>query len=299
MAETLNFRKAAEQLHISQPPLSTQIRLLEEEIGAQLFERTPNGTFLTPAGVVFQLHASQILARVDAAIDDVRQAVEAKIGNLRIGWTVSADFNPFLPEAILQLRKRYPKVSVTLTKMLTSHQVDAVANGDIDIGIVRKPTQTLGDEFELKEIWRDRLVLAAGNDSEFAQRKTIRMEELKDQALIAYMSGPGIGINHVLKDMCRRRGFEPRIEQEASGTSTVLGLISAGLGIGLVPASLQIERVRGVTFVTVDADDAYCSIWSITRKTSTNPFIRRFLDLLDQTARQEKPALAQPEPQER
>jgi DNA-binding transcriptional LysR family regulator len=290
VAETLNFRRAAERLHISQPPLSTQIRLLEEELGVQLFDRSAQGTFLTPAGVVFQQRSYQILASVDAAVDDARQAADAKIGNLRVGWTASADFISFLPQAISQFRTGHPRVSITLTEMSSFPQIDAVGEGHLDIGIARKPEKPLSEIFELDEIWRDRLVLAVGRDSRIATLQSVRIEDLRDETFVAYLSDSGIGINYVLKDMCRRRGFEPRIEQEASATSMILGLVAAGVGIGLVPSMLEVERIRGVTFVPIDAEDAVCSIYAISRRANPNPFVRSFLDVLIKFAGGQKPA---------
>lgn len=280
VAETLNFRRAAERLHISQPPLSTQIRMLEDEIGVQLFDRSPGGTFLTPAGVVFQSHCYRILADVDTAVDDARQAAGAKIGNLRVGWTASADFISFLPQAISLFRADHPKVSITLTEMSSFQQIDAVGEGHLDIGIARKPEKPLSDVFELNEIWRDKLVLAVGKESALAKRKSVRIEELKDETFVSYLSDSGIGINYVLKEICRRRGFEPRIGQEASATSMVLGLVAAGIGIGLVPWMQQLEQLRGVTFVPLDAEDAVCSVYAISRRANPNVFVRSFLDVL-------------------
>lgn len=291
VAETLNFRRAAEKLNISQPPLSTQIRQLEDELGVQLFERSNDGTFLTRPGRVFLDRVEAIMAGVESAIRDVRHAAGAKIGSLRVGWTASGDFITFLPQAIHQFRVEYPGVSITLNEMVSFRQIDAVANGEIDIGIARKPEKTLNEDLEVNEFWRDRLVVAVRSDNPLARRSSLSVEDLQGERIVAYTSDSGIGINHVLHEMCRRRGFSPQIVQEC-GSTFILGLVVAGVGVAVVPATLQTMQIQGLSLIPIHAPDAVCPLCTIHRRSNADPLLKVFRDTVVKFAREADPASA-------
>jgi DNA-binding transcriptional LysR family regulator len=274
VAETLNFRRAAEQLGISQPPLSTQIRQLEDELGVRLFERSSDGTFLTGPGHVFYDHALTILDGVDSALRDVRQAAGAKIGKLRVGWTSAGDFTSFLPQAVHQFRIEYPGVSITLNEMVSFKQLIAVSEGKLDVGIARRPERNLDDTLEVTEIWSDRLVLAMRPEHPLAEREDVSIEDFKNEKIVACTSDSGIGINHVLRQMFSERGLTPNVVQECNSTF-VLGLVVAGLGVAVVPSTLRIPELR---FIPISAPDALCPLCTISRRNNRDPLVKLFRD---------------------
>lgn len=278
VADAKNFRRAAERLNISQPPLSIQIRQLEEEVGVKLFERSNDGTFLTGPGRVFLEHVQDIMARVEKAQSDARLAAGARIGTLRVGWTSSGDFISFMPQAIHRFRQENPGVKVKLTEMISYDQIAAVANGDLDVGIMRRPEKEPDDTLTLEEVWRDRLVLAVRSEDPLAKRRSVTIEELADQTFVSYSSDSGVGLNYVLHSLCRGCGFVPRVAQEGSSTSIALGLVSAGTGIALVPSMLRMLQIRGLSFVPIDSEDATCAMCTLHRSASTDPLLFSFLD---------------------
>ena len=277
VAETGNFRRAAERLNISQPPLSTQIRQLEEEIGVQLFERASNGTFLTGPGRIFLDHVHTIMAQVETAKTDARLAAGMKIGNLRVGWTTSGDFISFMPQAIHRFREAHPHVSIQLTEMISYRQIEAVTSGALDIGIMRQPERELDDRLTLHEIWRDRLVLVVHSEDKLAQRRSVAIADLRDETFVAHSRDSGMGINYVLHAMCRNAGFVPRIAQEGGSNSIILGLVAAGIGIGLVPSTLRMLELHGLSFVPIEGDDATCSLCAVHRSANRDPLLHAFL----------------------
>ena len=137
VAEELNFTRAAARLHIGQPPLSMQIRALEDEIGVRLFERTQRRVTLTVAGERLLLHARTILSAVDDAVTDAQRAGRGEVGELRIGFTSSLPFTDLLPDALQAYRRCYPAVRLQLREMFTPRQFEAIARGELDVGFVR------------------------------------------------------------------------------------------------------------------------------------------------------------------
>ena len=284
VAETLNFRRAAERLHISQPPLSLQIRQLETEIGVELFQRSNGGTLLTQAGRIFHRHARDILAAVDAGVKETRLAAGAEIGTLNVGWTSSSDFVPFLPLTIREFGQRHPRVVVNLIEMPSFDQTRALLEGRLDIGVARPPEKVLGGGLRVTEVWRDHLMVAVPADAQFAACAGLHFEELREENFIAPISDSGMGINFVMREMCRRRGFTVRVVQECSGHSMTLGLVAAGMGIAVVPSVLASLQFFGIRFVPLRDDDAYCSLVAITLDQEGDPLRDNFLAALRQVA---------------
>ena len=246
VAEELNFRRAAERLHISQPPLSLQIKALEAEVGGALFERNKQHVFLTPAGLVFLGHARHVLEEAAKAKRVVKLALSGEVGELRIGFTPSAEFLPFLPATIQAFRARYPGIALTLREMTSNAQITAIAERQLDVGVVRKPRGRLLSAVRLARLCTDTALLAMHENEALARKSQVQVSELKNLPLICLSRAAGAGLHEFVTDACWAAGFSPNIVQEVREVSTMIALVAAGLGAAIIPAPLrrmQLDRV--------------------------------------------------------
>lgn len=232
LAEELNFSRAAERLHISQPPLSRQIKELEEEIGARLFHRTKRYVALTNAGEVFLKKAYQILDQVDQACTAAR-AMESK-EELVIGFTGTAqDIVP----AIHTYTDLYPSVSIVLQQMTTAEQIKALHEKKIDIGLVTSPIHN--EEIKTKFLKRCPFMLVMPKSHPLAFKPSLYMHELEQESFIMTTRSAGALYYDRFIEIFQNAGFKPNITIHAHDLHTVLTLVSAGLGITLTPSTIQ------------------------------------------------------------
>ncbi len=244
VAEELHFGRASTRLGIAQPPLSQQIRQLERELGAALFNRTKRRVELTPAGRAFLEHTRQILAETERAKRVVRRAGRGEIGRLAIGFVSSADLD-VLPRVLRVWNERFPDVEVELHALLTAAQVDALQRGRLDVGFIRLPA----DETTLvvESIRREPLVVALSERHRLARAKRVRLGDLASETMLLFARHTAPGYFDVFIGACRRAGFTPRLLAPGS-MQTNLALVSAGLGVSLMPASIRNLRRSGVVY---------------------------------------------------
>ncbi|MFD0666222.1 LysR family transcriptional regulator [Ramlibacter sp. MAHUQ-53] len=232
LAETGNFHRAAERLHMAQPPLSVSIRKLEEELGAPLFERTPAGVRLTAAGGGMLAHAQRALFHAQQCQASVRAGVRGEAGLLKLGFVGSATY-ALLPRLIASFRKRYPAIDLELTEHTTAGALDGLVERRLDAAIVRYP---LVDPrpFRLTPLEADEFVLAVSARSPFAGRRSIPLSEVAGEPFIMYGAQRVPGLFAIATLRCQQSGFTPRIAQEAAQVQTILSLVQSGLGVALV-----------------------------------------------------------------
>lgn len=247
LSETLNFHRAAEQLHIAQPPLSTSIKKLEEELGVLLFERLNTGLRLTAAGEVVLKHAKRTLFFADEVRRAARDGATGEQGLLRIGFVGSATY-ALMPQIIRGFRRQYPRVDLVIEESTTMDLLRRVENHSLDLALVRypvlAPTAALLTVLQL-----DHLVLAVSADSAFAQRSEIAIAELDGEAVIAYSRTLVPTMHMLTMQMFQDAGVQPHIAQEAVQVHTILGLVESGLGVALVPAVVKRYASNGVRFI--------------------------------------------------
>ena len=280
VAEELNFTRAAERLHIAQPPLSQQIRALEEQLGVALFERSKRRVALTDAGERYLLHVRRILAEVEQAADDARRAARGEVGERRVGCTSSLPFTSLLPGLISDYRRHYPQVHLTLREMFTAHQFAALREDRLDVGFVRFHGQENPPDLQLREIHRDPLRLVINARHPLASQPRASLEQLRDESFIIYPEGAGTGLNVQVRQLCLAAGFEPRIVQEAREATTQIGLVAAGLGVAVLPSPLECVQMKGVRYVPLDDEGAYLSLGLATRPGVPSPLLAGFLERL-------------------
>ncbi|MCB1889518.1 MAG: LysR family transcriptional regulator [Rhodocyclaceae bacterium] len=281
VAEELNFRRAAERLHIGQPPLSIQIRALEEEVGAVLLERTKRKVSLTEPGQRFLLRAREILAAARDATDEARRAARGELGVLRVGFTSSLPYASTLPDLLHAYRGRYPEVELQLKEMFTVDQLTAIANGSLDVGLVRYVGGELPAGVLVREIGSDPLCLFLNADHPLAGRSSVGFTELAGEGFISFPVGVGTGLPDILRGLCRRAGFEPRIVQTAREATTQVALAGAGLGIALLPAPLSCIRLPRVRFVPVSDEGARFGLSVALPAGGGSPLVSAFVQVLD------------------
>ncbi|HEP8404998.1 TPA: LysR family transcriptional regulator [Pseudomonas aeruginosa] len=284
VAEELHFGRAAERLGISQPPLSQQIQALEEEIGARLFERTNRRVELTDAGRLFLDESRQVLAQVDKAVLLARRAHLGELGELKIGFTSSAPFTSTIPSSIHAFRKAYPDVHLDLQEMSSRQVLKALLEESLQVGVIRP--LALPDAVHWVELFREPLVavlradhpLAAGSEDGLA------IAALAEEPFLFFPRSYGTGLYDQVIALTRQAGFSPRIAQEASEAMTIIGLVSAGLGVSILPASFRRTRVDGVVYRTLSDPEATTAVWLVRRQNEGSPLALSFIDLVTREA---------------
>lgn len=279
VAEELHFTRAAERLHIGQPPLSHQIKMLEEEIGAQLFERSKRWVRLTEVGKLFLDDARRILALAEQAVDTARRAHRGEIGELRIGFTSATPFTAFFPNMINTYRKRYPDVTVTLREMPTMTQIMAIEERSLDLGFVRPPEAAIPHSITLTPLRKDPLFLVLPTRHRLAKQGIIDFRDCFGEAFVMYPHSAGTGIYPQFLRLCHEAGFEPNIAQEAHEASTIIGLVAAGCGITMLPESFKSIRMTGVCYRPLKGKSATTTLMLASRQQDATPLIDAFFRL--------------------
>jgi DNA-binding transcriptional LysR family regulator len=279
VAEELNFTRAAERLHIAQPPLSTQIRALERELDAQLFERDKRRVYLTQAGRHFLDRARAILADVESARGEARSAATGEIGKVALGYTASSMLSVALPSAIRRFRKEHPRASLALHEMTSLDQLDGVHARALDVGILRRPDVVVPTGVRIEE-WYQAPLLAAVPEAHALAKGSIRIGALRDQPLILYPRHAGIGLYWKVQELCAKAGFRPNMVQEARDASTIVGLVAAGVGIAVVPSDTECIRLEGVVYRKLLDKSAVSTLHLASRAADDNPHVALLLDAL-------------------
>jgi DNA-binding transcriptional LysR family regulator len=264
VAEDLHFARAAARLGISQPPLSQQIRQLEDELGVRLLDRTSRRVSLTRAGTAFLDAARRVLVEADKAALTARRLGSGECGELRVGFNASAPFIPQVATAIHTYRLRYPDVQLVLSEMVGPVQVEAILGDALDVGFLRSTTPpSLPSELVASRILCERFVVATRPDHPLAGRSGLRLADAAAHPLVVYANDRSGGFTDELFALMRVAGTEPRIAQTVREVSTLLGLVAAGVGITVVAESLCALQSAGLVYTPLLDDHAESAIWLI------------------------------------
>jgi DNA-binding transcriptional LysR family regulator len=284
VAEELHFGRAAQVLGISQPPLSQQIQALEQEVGARLFERTNRRVELSEAGRLFLHEARQVLAQVDKAADVARRAQLGELGELKIGFTSSAPFNSSIPQAIFAFRQAFPAVHLNLQEMSSTEVAESLVDESIQVGLMRP--LPLPDSLSVIELMREPLVavLNAGHPLVEGSERGLHLAQLAQEPFVFFPRTYGSGLYAQLLNLARDAGFSPHFAQEAGEAMTIIGLVAAGLGVSVLPASYQRIRIDGVVYRTLLDQEAVTAVWLVQRKGAQTPMAKAFVELLTRKA---------------
>lgn len=289
VAEERHFGRAADRLHIAQPPLSSQIKQLETELGTTLFERTTRKVELTDAGALLMERATQILSDVDAAEFDVAEVGRGAAGVLRVGFSGTATYR-LMPEIVRLAQADLPNVRLQISgEMLTPQMECGLLENRLDIAILRPPVQS--PELTIDEFERTPLVAVLPRDHPLVHatddEQPLSVRQLSDSELVSYPRTSSVA--SIVWEMCRQSGFRPRIVQEATETSTLIALVSAGLGVALVPGSdaLPLQGAIAMRHLSEEVTIGLGTAWRTTTQSSTTtptPLLSSFTDLARRAA---------------
>src|SRR5216683_1318230 len=287
VAEEEHFTRAAERLGIQQPPLSVQIKAMERELDVQLFRRKPRGVELTHAGRALLDDARILLAHFDCALETTRRTARGEQGRLCLGIAPTAPFHPFVPRAIRAFREAFPLVSLTLEEGLSNEVSERLSNDQMDVAFVRTSV-THTDNLVISPLLEEPMVVALPSLHALAQagRDTaLPLKRLAGDSFILY-GPPGTGIYDETVAACRAAGFNPRIGQRAPRITSTLGLVAAGLGIALVPESLQNMTMNGVIYRRLKSTIQPKAVLGLaSRRNDPSAVVRQFLNLVKRVAK--------------
>jgi DNA-binding transcriptional LysR family regulator len=292
VAEEGHITRAAERLGIQQPPLSQQIRALEAELDVRLLRRLPRGVELTQAGEAFLVEARDILGRVDEARAAASRAARGEQGRIGIGFTSSASFHPLVPRLIRAFRDAHPLVSLSLEENGTAELVTGLRQATLDVAFVRSPIEA-GAAVIVESVLEESMVAAlpAGHRlSPSSHAPPLLLAELSAETFILYRRPLGPGLYDAIIAVCQRAGFAPQIGQEAPRMLSTLSLVAAGLGVTLIPASMQRLGVPGIVYRSLDPGSALVAPLNLAyRRGETAPATRRLISLVRSEAQKPSP----------
>lgn len=275
VADTLNFRRAAERVHIEQSPLSQQIRNLEQELGVQLFTRTKRRVALTHAGRVFVSDAQAVLARANDGIERARQAARGSIGSLSLAYLTSMT-NTFFVSVLHEFQYQHPGVTLSFSDMVPSAVLNAVAQRSADVGFLRGVFTH--EELVIEELGTEPLVVAMPKDHPLAKKKRLTGGDLAKEPFVMVPDEGSMGYNDVIRAFCRENGFSPSLRAEANQMQAVIWLVHLGLGLSLIPLSLK-GLHRGNVVYRELRDPPSISGKMVYRKNDASPVLKNFVDL--------------------
>lgn len=279
-AETLHISRAAEQLGIAQPALSQQIKSLEAELGVRLFHRTNRRVELTDAGRVFLAEARQILSASDHAVRLAREAGQGNAGELNIGYNGSVIFEPLLHRLLTRFRSSYPNVTLAMHEERVEPLLETFHEGKLDIAFVRGPIGSLPPGINKTSFVRSPLVAALPADHALASHTPIPVRELAEEAFIALMDPPGVGLAHSLYQLGESAGFTPKVALRAGSVMSVLGLVGAGLGISVIPRLALEFSSSSFVLRELDNPEAETEVLMLARNRVSSPVENRFLKMV-------------------
>jgi DNA-binding transcriptional LysR family regulator len=245
VAECLHFGRAAKRLHIVQSAVSQQIKVLEDELSVKLLKRSRHKVELTEAGRVMLVEARRVVQQTQEAVRRAQDAGAGKLGRLRLGFVDNALW-AVLPPILRTFRDRYPNVDLSLQQLDRSQQIQALEFREIDIGVLPAPAPARGFESEL--LIGAPLVLALPSGHRLARRTHVPLHLLADEAFVSFPSSMNTRLFEMTTAACTSAGFLPSVVQEAQQLSTLLALVSSGIGITLVPNWVAAPHPQGIVY---------------------------------------------------
>lgn len=279
VSEELNFGRAAQRLHISQPPLSRQIRQLEEQLGVQLFVRTGNGVILTCAGEKFLPEAKRTLSQAEKAIAAARSARDTARGKFVIGYTTVFDRSVF-PDVVSRLQSHFPQWQIITKGNHSINLVRDIRNGIMDIAFIGLHTDVADLESEV--IHKEPMVVALPAKHPLARKHKVSFSMLNDEAMFWFDRQLNPGFYDYCQTFFNNIAFRPTLLPEPQDHHILLGLIAEGKGFALIPASLKNIKRQGVVFRELKYESNMLAIGISVAflKSNTSPVLPPFLDML-------------------
>ncbi|MGW1951330.1 LysR family transcriptional regulator [Streptomyces sp. NPDC001920] len=280
LAEELHFGHAAARLGIAQPPLSQQIRRLEDRVGHALFSRAPGRIALTAAGRELLPAARGALTDLADGLAAARAVGGGRAGRLRIGFAASLALT-VLPGLLRTFRERFPRVRLDIREMTTAPQLAALRDRTIDIGLLREPPAEETD-LGLRTVLSEPFVAVLPSTHPLAVQRVVRLEQLADSPFVLLPRAEGPQLHDRITALCAAAGFTPRVTQRAVEWQTVCALVETGLGVSLAPASIRRIRLKGVAFRGIEPGAARTRVAVAWRRDDQNPLVAQLLAAIGQ-----------------
>ncbi|UDQ82293.1 LysR family transcriptional regulator [Erwinia rhapontici] len=271
VAEELHFGRAALRLNISQPPLSQQIQILEHEIGARLFARTNRSVQLTAAGQQFLQDARLVLQQVDQAADKAARLHRGDEGEIRIGFTSSAPFITVVSDALFTFRQRFPAVHIQMQEINTRQQLAPIGDGRLDLGVMRNTL--LPETLDHQLLLREPMYALVHRAHRLAGRPQIALSDLAQEPFVFFDPQVGTALYGEILGLLGRYNIQPNIAQEVGEAMTIIGLVSTGLGVSILPASFRRVRLSDVVWIPLVEQDARSEVWLVWSKQREVPSV--------------------------
>lgn len=282
VAEEMHFGRAAERLHLSQPPVSLAIKELEEELGVTLLERTSRRMSLTRAGEDALRDARAVLAAADTMRKRAREAAQGLMGTMSIGF-ISLPAYSFLPATLRQFTEDYQRVRVSLQEGTTDQILHDVESGSLDIGLVFS-TPDLPGALSSRLVQSEPLVVALPETHPLAGGTRIALEKLSNERFLGFERHQGPLMFDAIVATCMRHGFSPKLFH-ARQMHTIVSLVSGGIGVALVPASVQALHREGVVYRSMKGEKTTVETIAIWRRTDDSPLVKALLGCLPRQGR--------------
>lgn len=276
VADELHFTKAATKLFISQPPLSRQIKELEEELGVQLFSRNNKRVALTNAGKYFKNEIDTMFAKLEESKEVVRKIHEGVSGEFKIGY-ISSVYQSQLAEILKLMHQEFPYLKTSLFEVPTLAQITALEHGSLDVGILRAPV--LSDKLKIESLFFDPFVVVlAGTDHKIDNEQELAAF-LSKSPFIFFNKDFAPQYNQKLIEICQRMGFSPDITHEANNVHSILQLVEAGLGVSILPLSLKKQYAQlKVSFIELGSIPINTEVVLAYRQSNNNPALNWFIN---------------------
>jgi len=282
VAEELHFGRAAQRLHMAQPPLSQQIRQLENEMGVKLFERNNRRVELTPAGDVFLRETRAILGNIENAVVRTQQTSLGEWGWFGVGFVGSVTYG-VLPIILRQFRESYPNVELVLLELRGKEQTEALGAKRIHVSFTRVPT--LQDGIIIEPLMQEPLMVALSSNHRLASQPQVNLRELANEPFILFRQGSQSSYGNYLISICQQAGFTPREVQNTGEMQTAISLVSAGIGVTIVPASAGNLHREGVVYRSFTEPTPCIGLSVSYRENELSPILPHFLKIAREIVR--------------
>lgn len=276
VVEERNFERAAVRLGIAQPGLSQQIIGLEAIVGLPLVDRSKRSVNLTPTGQALYEDAVKIVAQADATLAQIKRVGRGETGRITIGYVASAAYSGVLTESLASFRRGLPDVELLLVEMEMRQQLERIKDGEVDFGYIRPPA-SIPPELNSKVVLREPLVVALASGHNRAAKKAVHLSDLRSDTFITPRQPVDIGFHANTLNACGEAGFKPKVNANGRDFTTIASMIAVGIGIALVPQSLECLRLPGVRYLPLIDNDVMTDLAVVYRKTENNPAVKAFI----------------------
>lgn len=279
VAEELNFSRAAERLHIAQPPLSQQIQALEKELGVQLFDRNRRPLQLTLAGQTFLESARLAVTQLEQAVRSTQRVYRGELGCLTVGFT-SSIANSVLSDILRAFRERNPDVKLVWRELATYPQIQGLRDRYIDVGFFHLSNGCINDDdLSFMTILSEPLIVVLPETHPLAAKSQVPLQALAQEDFVLPTRQLVFGLSEQIYSLCHQAGFVPKVTQEATFMLSILGLVAGGIGVALLPANAQNLQRKGVVYKPIKGQTPTVQMAVVWRRDDSSVILRKFLEV--------------------